>query len=66
MKTILVKNYQCDYCNQVFNRWYECADHELKEHLCPKCEIFCYYVKNERDQFICNAKNKCKFKEIEK
>ena len=37
---------------EVFNRLYECADHEFKEHICPKCE---YYVKNERGQFVCNA-----------
>ena len=54
MKTILVENYQCDFCNQVFNMKWECKLHEKEKHLCPHCEHSHY---DDRCEFNCALKN---------
>lgn len=63
MKTILVKNYQCEYCNKIFDLKQECLDHEFMKHKCPNC-IHSYYVYG--CEFNCELENnnkRCRFKE---
>ena len=59
MKIVLVENYQCDFCNQVFNKKFECENHEKEKHKCPKCK---HFIKNERGQLVCDS-NKCNVSE---
>ena len=64
MHTILIENYACDFCNKIFDKKWECENHEMSEHKCPNCEYSYYVYGCELNCSRINEHKKCKFKEI--
>ena len=66
MKTILVKKYQCEYCNEIFDKQWQCNYHEKTEHKCPEC-IYSYYVYGCELNCVRENENKnCRFSKRKK
>ena len=66
MKIVLVENYQCDFCNQVFNMKWQCQLHEKEKHKCPNCEHSYYVYGIELNCELENNRKPCRFKEKKK
>lgn len=65
MKKIMIPNWQCEFCGEVFNNKSLCEIHELEKHKCPTCEHAYYVYGCELNCDLINNHKNCKFKQKE-
>lgn len=66
MKVILFEKYQCEFCNEIFDKKWQCELHEKENHMCPKCEHSYYVYGCELNCALRNDGKSCRFKEKKK
>ena len=62
MKIILVKNYQCEFCGEIFSMKWLCSLHEKEKHKCPNCKHSYYVYGCELNCALEKNNKRCRFK----